>query len=199
MVIFIYDKEILLSGNIFYYCLSIKFDNNKNITDYRYIFKELKPNEDIKNYWNWFFPENKDKFFIYNEALTIDFYQKYGINSETIDNLLYEFDQNFQLEFNERNKDIEIPRYIYFNSNDIKSYLPNDILENEISFAFNLQRNLLLLKIVSFFSEHEHLLFEFPLYQEFILENDLSQEEYQVEDFIDFLMKTITKFQIGVE
>jgi len=79
---------------------------------------------------------------------------------------------------------VEIPSFINFTVSDIKKNLFEINKEEPTSLQIQLSTGLIMLQIASFFSENPTLIFDFPLYEQYLSKHGLSKETYEVFDFI---------------
>jgi hypothetical protein len=181
---FIYDFKPLDSGNLFYGCLCVLFNGTNQVHDMRYIFQEVEPSKQITDFWNWFSVDKIEFFHILDNKL----------NEGVFEDLKIEFLENFGSEFNTLNNKKSLPKFVFISKKDIEEKFKNFPVTNkkELDKFITIYETMILIKIASFFNENEFLIFNFPLFKDFLVENNLSENDYSVEDYIQFITNILT-------
>jgi hypothetical protein len=179
-MIFLYNAIANKNGSYTVGCLAKNKDNTKIKFE---TFDNLEENT-IKEKFNWYMTEGSEHYWVENNIPKE--YDKY------IDILKKELEDQVIKENNE-----DIPGYVYITNKDIMSKVKSEMdTEDKDILTLNLlvTKSIILMRISNFFSQNPTALFEFPLYEEFIEKNQLT--DFSVEDFLVELEKsTMIGFQ----
>jgi hypothetical protein len=179
-IYFIYKKEKINEEKILWGCLAIKKNKNNEIEQYKITMETINSNEDIKIKWKWAFNKKENQIHLFENEIDLE-------KNKDIQQLLEIFNDIFQKEKEKNEINSNIPKIFYFSTNDIYNSLKRKLQREPTITEIEGFKNILILKIISFFNEYPEYTFEFPLYKEFINKNPHLIEnnpEYSVESFI---------------
>lgn len=174
---FFYKKEKINDNKTLFGCLAVVLADSI-VDNFKFKFEIIEEDSKIEDVWPWFFTSK-------------------GIHNFDLEKIPYAVrtcvEENFFIEFNsylsELKNNYSLPEYIMKREEDFL-LLTNSEGEPLNQFEINIVRTLILIKISSFFMDHPELIFEFPLYLEYLA---TSKDDIEVEDFIEQILHATQK------
>lgn len=172
---FFYKKEKINDNKTLFGCFAVVLADSI-VENFKFKFEIIEEGYKIEEVWPWFLTSKGIHDF---ELYKMPFAVRTCI------------DENFFIEFNsylnELKNNCSLPEYIMKKEEDF-SLLTNSEGEPFNSFEINIVKTLTLIKISSFFMDHPELIFEFPLYLEYMA---INKDDIEVEDFIEQILYSV--------
>lgn len=175
MLKFIYIKEEV-ENNILIGCLSVVTDGFV-ISKSKFIFETFNKFENINEKWNWYFSNNSDHLML-EDFKILD--NKFGIDESMINLLELSFENNLKdLKFNSNDSNLQNLSYTDLSINLEKLFNRKPFLF-ELHFYFSVK----CLSYAKYFEDNPDSLINLNLFDFYIKKENLSTDEYLIEDFL---------------
>jgi len=187
LIYFIYITENMQNSRELNGCLSISYTDN-NIKDSKMIFQEKSISENINDYWKWAY-SNKGIHISIND---ID-KPEMNIPTSIINFALNHFKKIFSTELINIQKKIDTPDILYLSTKSITEKLTKQKNGDIPTLSeINICKHIKIVQIYSILEDNPTLIFDFPLYLEYLQENKLSKNDFMVEDFLELISNLIS-------
>lgn len=185
MIYFFYkeDNKNIFGENKLIGSFAISINKEGEIAESKFKFDVIKFEENLTDTWNFAFKEGK------NEHRWIGDYSEVP---EVVSLLVKaQFEKVFSEELEKYSKEDSQPDFLNITSSELVLKIKEQVMtDNPTELQLKITFSMTLIKIASFLQENPHLVFEFPLYLEYIKKHNLSKSEFSVEDFLEDILSS---------